>query len=94
MAPGCHKIILLGDFVTKGTAHRYYFDSMNKPSLESTIRVFAGVFILLSLGLAHYVSPYWYFFTAFVGVNLIQSAFSKWCLLETILKKTLYKEAI
>lgn len=59
-------------------------------SLEHTIRVIAGTFILGSLALGWYVSPYWFLFTAFVGVNLIQSAFTKWCLMEDILKKTVF----
>ena len=59
--------------------------------LEQTIRAIAGTFILISLLLSYFVSEYWLLFTAFVGVNLIQSAFTKWCLLEDILKGTIYK---
>ncbi|MCK6607822.1 MAG: DUF2892 domain-containing protein [Flavobacterium sp.] len=51
------------------------------------IRAVAGSFILLSLLLAHYVSPNWYWFTAFVGANLLQSSITKWCLMEDILTK-------
>ena len=54
--------------------------------LEHIIRLIAGTFILASLVLGNLVSPYWYWFTAFVGVNLIQSSFTKWCLMEDILK--------
>lgn len=54
--------------------------------LEHIIRLIAGSFILVSLILGHLVSPYWYLFTAFVGINLIQSAITKWCLMEDILK--------
>ena len=56
-------------------------------SLEQRIRLMAGSFILVSLALAHWVSPYWLWFTAFVGVNLIQSSITKWCLMEDLLKK-------
>ena len=56
-------------------------------SIENMIRAFAGVFILVSLGLSHYHSPYWLFFTAFVGANLFQSAFTGFCPLEMILRK-------
>lgn len=56
--------------------------------LESAIRFIAGLFVVISLWLGYTVSPYWFIFTAFVGVNLMQSAFTKWCLMETILKKT------
>lgn len=55
--------------------------------LENAIRALAGSFILASLALAHYVSPNWLWFTAFVGANLLQSAFTGLCPAETILKK-------
>ena len=57
-------------------------------SMERKIRTIAGSFILLSLALGTWVSPWWYLFTAFVGVNLIQSAFTRWCLMEDILRST------
>jgi hypothetical protein len=52
------------------------------------IRRFAGVFVLASLALGYWVSPYWYLFTAFVGVNLLQSSFTHWCMLEGILVRS------
>ncbi|MDY6856145.1 MAG: DUF2892 domain-containing protein [Thermodesulfobacteriota bacterium] len=55
--------------------------------MEHFIRAIAGTFILLSLGLAYFHHRYWLFFTAFVGLNLLQSAFTKWCLMENILEK-------
>ncbi len=51
------------------------------------IRAIAGTFILISLILAVYVNINWLWFTAFVGANLLQSSFTKWCLMEKILKK-------
>ena len=51
------------------------------------IKGIAGSFVLISLLLAHYVNPNWIWFTAFVGANLLQSAFTNWCLMDTILKK-------
>lgn len=51
------------------------------------IRVIAGTFILISLMLSVYVSQDWLWFTAFVGANLIQSSFTRWCLMEKILDK-------
>jgi hypothetical protein len=56
-------------------------------TVEQTLRLIAGGFILLSLALGHYVSPYWYLFTAFVGLNLFQSGFTNWCLMMTFLRK-------
>jgi Inner membrane protein YgaP-like, transmembrane domain len=53
--------------------------------MEHYIRLIAGVFILISVGLGWFVHRYWFFFTIFVGVNLIQSSFTKWCLMEDIL---------
>jgi hypothetical protein len=49
------------------------------------IRRFAGVFVLASLALGWWVSPWWFLFTAFVGVNLVQSSFTGFCPLEKIL---------
>ncbi len=51
------------------------------------VRAVAGIFILISILLAVYVNINWLWFTAFVGANLLQSSFSKWCLLEDILTK-------
>ncbi len=56
-------------------------------SVERIVFAFAGVAILLSLALSHYHSENWLWFTAFVGFNLLQSAFSGFCPLATILKK-------
>lgn len=56
-------------------------------NLERYIRLFAGIFILTSLVLAHYHSPYWLWFTAFVGFNLLQSSLTRFCPLEIILRK-------
>ena len=46
-------------------------------TLERYIRLIAGTFVLASLALGTWVSPYWYLFTAFVGLNLFQSALTK-----------------
>jgi hypothetical protein len=48
-------------------------------TVERSLRLTAGIFILLSLALGYWVSPYWYLFTAFVGLNLLQSGFTNWC---------------
>jgi hypothetical protein len=56
-------------------------------TMERYIRMFAGTFILASLLLAYYHSPNWLWFTAFVGLNLLQSSFTQFCPLELILKK-------
>jgi hypothetical protein len=55
--------------------------------LENAIRALAGTMILASLALAHYVSANWLWLTAFVGANLLQSAFTGFCPAETVLKK-------
>ena len=52
---------------------------------ERIVRAFAGSFVLLSLALGYFVSPYWLLFTAFVGLNLLQSALTRWCPLEVLL---------
>ena len=53
---------------------------------ERSIRVVAGTFVLASLALGWWVSPWFFLFTAFVGVNLLQSGITRWCLMEDILK--------
>ena len=56
-------------------------------SMERYIRLIAGTFVLVSLALGHWVSPWFYLFTAFVGANLFQSALTRWCLMEDILAR-------
>lgn len=56
------------------------------------VRVIAGLFILLSLAFGMpesplFMSKYWLYFTAFIGVNLLQSGLTNWCLMENILRK-------
>jgi len=50
------------------------------------VRRIAGIFVLVSLALGYWVSPWFYLFTTFVGLNLLQSSFTKWCPLEKILE--------
>jgi hypothetical protein len=54
---------------------------------ESFVRIVAGVMVLLSVGLAHFVSSWWLLLTIFVGVNLIQSAFTGFCPPEILFRK-------
>ena len=56
------------------TTHRY-------------LRLIAGALVMASLALGTWVNPKWYLFTAFVGLNLFQSAFSDWCPMMTVLSK-------
>ena len=60
--------------------------------VDRYLRGIAGFFILLSLVLAKLVSPLWLWFTAFVGLNLLQSAFTNWCPMMVILKKIIVKQ--
>ena len=54
---------------------------------ELMIRRFAGTFVLASLALGFWVSPAWYLFTAFVGLNLLQSSFTRFCPLQMALER-------
>ena len=59
---------------------------------DRMIRIIAGAFVMASLALGApasplFVSEYWLWFTAFVGANLFQSGFTRWCLMETFLRK-------
>lgn len=56
-------------------------------TVDRLIRLIAGVFILVSAGLAYFVNINWLYFTAFVGLNLLQSAFTNWCPMMSILRK-------
>jgi hypothetical protein len=55
--------------------------------MESVIRILAGTMILISIALAHFVSPWWLLLGVFVGCNLIQSAFTGFCPAENIFRK-------
>lgn len=48
-------------------------------TINEGLRLLAGTFVLLSVLLGYYVHEYWFFFTGFIGLNLMQSAFTKWC---------------
>jgi len=56
-------------------------------TIERRLRLIAGLFVLVSLALGHWVSQYWFLFTAFVGLNLFQSGFTNWCPMMTFLRK-------
>ena len=56
-------------------------------SVERWLRLLAGFFVMVSVALGYWVNPAWLLFTAFVGLNLFQSAFTDWCPAMTILRK-------
>lgn len=56
-------------------------------TVERFVRLIAGLFVMASLAMGYWVSSYWFLFTAFVGLNLFQSAFTNWCPMMTILRK-------
>ena len=56
-------------------------------TVERYLRLIAGAFVLASLLLGYYVSPYWFLLTGFVALNLIQSAFTNWCPMMTLLRR-------
>jgi hypothetical protein len=55
-------------------------------NIERYLRLIAGLFVLTSLTLGYWHSPYWFLFTAFVALNLIQSAVTNWCPMMTFLR--------
>jgi hypothetical protein len=59
----------------------------NKKMINRLIRAIAGTFIIISVLLGMYVNENWFWFTIFVGANLLQSSFTNWCLMEDILRK-------
>jgi hypothetical protein len=56
-------------------------------TVNEGLRLAAGFFVLLSVALGYFIHPAWFLFTAFVGLNLLQSAFSRWCPMMTILER-------
>jgi hypothetical protein len=56
-------------------------------SADAALRLIAGSFVAASVALGYYVNPYWFLFTGFVALNLIQSAFTGWCPMMSILRK-------
>jgi len=62
-------------------------------TVERALRLTAGIVVLMSIALAHYVSIYWLWLTAFVGLNLLQSAFTNWCPAMSIFRAIGLKDA-
>ncbi len=60
-------------------------------SIDRIILIIAGFFILISLALSNFHHPNWIYFTAFIGFNLLQAGFTRWCLMATIIKKLGFK---
>ncbi len=93
-SPGCVKIMLrqlIEILYPKGIRLIIKLDRCNvkgvvEVSIERLVLAFAGSFVLTSLILSQLFSPYWLLFTAFVGANLLQSAFTGFCPLAKILK--------
>ena len=56
-------------------------------TVERSLRLIAGLFVMATVALGYWVNPWWFAFTAFVGLNLFQSAFTNWCPMMTILRK-------
>ena len=56
-------------------------------TIERGLRLVAGIMVTASVTLGYFVSPWWYLLTAFVGLNLFQSAFSNWCPMMTMLRR-------
>lgn len=62
-------------------------------TVERALRLLAGALILISVALTWYVSRYWMWFTVFIGLNLLQSAFTNWCPAMSLLRACGLKEA-
>lgn len=62
-------------------------------TVERALRLVAGAFVTLSVLLGIYVNAHFLWFTLFVGVNLLQSAFTNWCPMMAILRKAGLRDA-
>jgi hypothetical protein len=87
LAPQMQIVSATGDSREHPTVAMAVGDGGGTMNVERWIRVIAGTFVLVSLGLGWYVSPWFLLFTAFVGLNLFQSGWTNWCLMEKILIK-------
>jgi hypothetical protein len=56
-------------------------------SVNEWLRAIAGLFVVVSVLLGHFVNPWFFGLTAFVGLNLFQSAFTRWCPMMAVLRK-------
>lgn len=63
-------------------------------TVNRALHIIAGSFIMISLALGHYINPWFYAFTFFVGANLFQSGFTNWCLMADILRKLGLKDEL
>ncbi len=63
-------------------------------TINEGLRLIAGTFVLISILLSHYHHEYWLFFTGFISLNLIQSAFTKWCPMIWLLGKLNFKKEV
>ena len=63
-------------------------------TLHESLRAIAGFLVVVSLALGYFVHPAFYLFTAFVGINLFQSAFTRWCPMMTVLRSLGVKEEL
>lgn len=61
-------------------------------TIDDMLHLIAGFLIVLSVALGYFISPYFFFFTAFVGLNLFQSAFSGWCPMMSFLRWMGFRE--
>lgn len=61
-------------------------------TVDRMLRLIAGAFVLISVALGYWVSPYFFLFTAFVGLNLFQSALTQWCPMMTFLRMAGFKD--
>ncbi|MDD2240671.1 MAG: DUF2892 domain-containing protein [Kiritimatiellae bacterium] len=61
-------------------------------TVENGVRIFAGTMILISVALVYFISPWWLLFTAFIGIQLIQSAFTGFCPPSFVLRKLGFKD--
>jgi hypothetical protein len=66
---------------------RKLFEEAAAMTIDRYIRLIAGAFVMASLLLGYFISPYWFLFTAFVALNLMQSALTNWCPMMSILRR-------
>ena len=70
------------------------FREVTEMTIDNVLHLIAGIFIFASVMLGVYVSPYFLLFTAFIGLNLLQSAFTKWCPMMWLLRMVGFEDSV
>jgi hypothetical protein len=87
MKPAANAVSIPGHEVSDTGIHTASQRQNSRMKIESTINILTGAFVLVSIALARWVDPNWLWLAIFLGANLLQSGFTGWCFVETVLRR-------